>query len=241
MRKSRAAVGVSALVLLAAAAVAGCVESREEIPDSENAPEDTESEPDDDETDPGSDEPVCGDDITEQPEECDDGNTDPTDGCIDCVDATCGDGFVWAGEEACDDGVNDGAYAGCAPGCDALGPHCGDGEVNGPEACDDGTNDGSYEGCAPDCLALGPGCGDGEVYSGEAADGGVYEECDDGDGEVGDGCTEACTEETCGDGMVGWSRSSSASTRWWRAAISALPGSMVAANRRLASVYSWPQ
>lgn len=44
------------------------------------------------------------------------------------------------------------------------------------------------------------------MYADEAADGGVYEECDDGDGEVGDGCTAECAEETCGDGMIGWSR-----------------------------------
>ncbi len=51
---------------------------------------------------------------------------------------TCGDGILVAGEE-CDDGVNDGGYGECAPGC-VLGEYCGDGilqEAYG-EHCDDG-------------------------------------------------------------------------------------------------------
>jgi cysteine-rich repeat protein len=140
-------------------------------------------------------------------EECDDGDTDNTDECVEgCLDAVCGDGYVWEGEEACDDGINAGGYAGCEPGCGALGPHCGDSEINGPEICDDGVNDDSYGGCAPGCLELGPYCGDGEVYDGPGLDGGVLEECDDGDGEIGDGCTAECVEEYCGDDLVGWSR-----------------------------------
>src|SRR5690606_6690233 len=41
--------------------------------------------------------------------------------------AICGDGVLSFGEE-CDDGVNDGGYGECAPGC-VLGPFCGDGVV----------------------------------------------------------------------------------------------------------------
>jgi cysteine-rich repeat protein len=51
----------------------------------------------------------------------------------------CGNNVIDPGE-ACDDGVNDGAYDGCAADCSAPGPNCGDAEVNGPEACDDGND-----------------------------------------------------------------------------------------------------
>lgn len=53
----------------------------------------------------------------------------------DCS-AVCGDGVVSFGEE-CDDGVNDGGYGECGPGC-VLGEFCGDGIVNGDEHCDTG-------------------------------------------------------------------------------------------------------
>ena len=43
----------------------------------------------------------------------------------------CGDGIV-AGDEVCDDGMNDGSYGGCMPGCKARGPYCGDNKVAEP-------------------------------------------------------------------------------------------------------------
>jgi hypothetical protein len=47
--------------------------------------------------------PVCGNSIVQLCETCDDGNLDNTDGCTNLCDvATCGDGFVRAGVEACD-------------------------------------------------------------------------------------------------------------------------------------------
>ncbi len=46
----------------------------------------------------------------------------------------CGDGVV-AGSEECDDGVNDGGYNECQPGC-VLAAYCGDGIVQGSEECD---------------------------------------------------------------------------------------------------------
>lgn len=97
--------------------------------------------------------PDCGDGIPQPPEECDDGNASDVDACLStCVLATCGDGFVHAGVEVCDDGINDNSYDGCAPGCAALGPHCGDGiqQVEAGELCDDG-NQVSGDGCSA-CL-----------------------------------------------------------------------------------------
>jgi fibro-slime domain-containing protein len=65
--------------------------------------------------------------------------------------AICGDGIVSLGEE-CDDGVNDGGYGECHPGC-VLGARCGDGTVQEGEDCDDGNNfDG--DGCGSACRAL---------------------------------------------------------------------------------------
>ncbi|MES3013673.1 MAG: hypothetical protein V4750_08115, partial [Pseudomonadota bacterium] len=47
----------------------------------------------------------------------------------------CGDSTVDSRNgEVCDDGVNTGGYGGCESTCTALGPHCGDDEINGAEA-----------------------------------------------------------------------------------------------------------
>ena len=48
---------------------------------------------------------VCGDGATGAGEDCDDGNSDNTDTCLnDCTDAFCGDGYVQDGVDQCDDG-----------------------------------------------------------------------------------------------------------------------------------------
>lgn len=67
----------------------------------------------------------------------------------------CGDGEV-EGDEACDDGVNDGAYGGCLADCSAPVGRCGDGvtQASGGEACDDG-NDVDGDGCNLDCRESG--------------------------------------------------------------------------------------
>ncbi|MGB5705131.1 MAG: fibro-slime domain-containing protein, partial [Polyangiales bacterium] len=107
-------------------------------------------------------------------------------------DWECGD-EVATRFEFCDDGAaeNTGAYGHCMPDCSALGPHCGDGNIDdGFEECDDGDNLGSYNGCNPDCT-LGPSCGDG-VRQPE-----LGEECDAGEqnGEPGSTCNEQCEVE----------------------------------------------
>jgi len=63
----------------------------------------------------------------------------------------CGDGIITLGEE-CDDGVNDGGYEECAPGC-VLGPSCGDGIVQMGEDCDDGNRRDGDE-CGSSCRRL---------------------------------------------------------------------------------------
>jgi fibro-slime domain-containing protein len=102
----------------------------------------------------------------------------------------CGDGVV-NGDEICDDGINDGRYGGCMPGCHGLGPYCGDGMVEpGLEQCDDGRNLSTYgqSGCGPGCKNV-PRCGDGRVDS-------LFgETCDDGNTVSNDGCSDTCQLE----------------------------------------------
>jgi fibro-slime domain-containing protein len=62
--------------------------------------------------------------------------------------AICNDGILSFGEE-CDDGVNDGGYGECNPGC-VLGPFCGDGvaQTEFGESCDVGPiGDSTCRGC----------------------------------------------------------------------------------------------
>lgn len=141
---------------------------------------------------------VCGDNITEGSETCDDGNTTAGDGCsATCAleagwtcspicETTCGDNIV-AGSEACDDG-NASPTDGCISCVLAT---CGDGFVrSGVEQCDDGNvvNTDTCVGCA---LAF---CGDGFVGPGE--------ECDDGNAVATDACV-SCALAVCGDGFTG--------------------------------------
>jgi len=151
----------------------------------------------------------CGNGVVDVGEACDDGNTQDGDGCaLDCsrtesgwICATpgfpcnvstgtplsvCGNGVVEAPEQ-CDDGVNDGTYGTCTPGC-VLAARCGDGVVQGPEDCDDGENTGAYGACGPLCRP-GPHCGDGILQL-------ENEACDDGNDQGGHGCTALCRLES---------------------------------------------
>ncbi len=65
----------------------------------------------------------------------------------------CGDGIVSLGEQ-CDDGVNDGGYGECAPGC-VLGEYCGDNILQPEfEQCDDG-NFIDDDDCPSSCRYIG--------------------------------------------------------------------------------------
>ena len=95
----------------------------------------------------------CGDGVLNGTEGCDDGNTNGNDACTsDCVTAQCGDGFVFAGREDCDDG---GETLECDVDCTIT--ECGDAIVNraAGEACDAG---GESAACNENCtVAI---CGD---------------------------------------------------------------------------------
>jgi fibro-slime domain-containing protein len=103
--------------------------------------------------------------------------------------SVCGDG-IRTRFEFCDDGAaqNTGEYGRCNESCTALGPHCGDGVVQGElENCDDGENLGGVNGCNPDCTS-GPFCGDGVRQPD------LGESCDAGEenGAQGSGCSDEC-------------------------------------------------
>ncbi|MCY1008558.1 DUF4215 domain-containing protein [Nannocystis pusilla] len=120
---------------------------------------------------------------------CDDGNKVDTDACLKtCVAASCGDGFVRAGVETCDDA---GESASCDGDCTPA--MCGDGVVNmtAQEACD---GMGESMTCDADCTPA--MCGDGKLNktAGEA--------CDDGNAVDTDACLTDCKAAKCGDGVV---------------------------------------
>jgi cysteine-rich repeat protein len=91
---------------------------------------------------------VCGNDLVEAGEECDDGNFVETDGCTSgCT--ICGNGTP-AGPEVCDDNnliSGDGCDANCTPTA------CGNGVVTTPETCDDG-NTNNNDNCPSTCAIL---------------------------------------------------------------------------------------
>jgi cysteine-rich repeat protein len=132
---------------------------------------------------------LCGNGVLDSGESCDDGNHDNTDDCLDnCVEARCGDGFVWADHEECDDGNGINTDA-CLDTCVAA--RCGDGfRWTGHEECDDGDTY-NTDACLDTCVEA--SCGDGYLWSG-------HEECDDGNGFNTDGCLSTCVAAVCGDG-----------------------------------------
>lgn len=141
---------------------------------------------------------ACGDSYvnTAAGETCDDGNGVLTDDCPDgpmgtCVAATCGDGFVQAGVELCDDGGDSMFCDG-----DCTFPECGDGYVNAVagETCEDenGVNtDACPDGVGGTCQTA--VCGDTFVRTG-------VEDCDDGGDSA--TCDGDCTFVACGDNYV---------------------------------------
>ena len=94
--------------------------------------------------------------MTDEPEDCDDGNDVDGDGCeSDCsiTPGVCGNG-VTEDDEECDDG-NRIAADGCEPDClPSEGGFCGDGELGDAEACDEGTenSNGVADHCREDCT-----------------------------------------------------------------------------------------
>jgi cysteine-rich repeat protein len=133
----------------------------------------------------------CGDGEINGAEECDDGNLDEQDACLNsCIIARCGDGLVQTGVEDCDDqNMNDSDT--CLSTCQHA--ECGDGFLHeGVEECDD-YNQNDNDLCTNSCRnAI---CGDGVRHD-------EVEECDDGNDVDTDACLNLCTVATVGDEVV---------------------------------------
>jgi cysteine-rich repeat protein len=171
----------------------------------------------------------CGDGVVQSSEKCDDGNILDGDGCAaNCLSLeTCGDGVLnSAAGEICDDGNTTGGD-GCASDCVSV-EICGNGVRDVSEACDDG-NTLPGDGCSGNCLSTeicgnnivdigekcddgpapggcnddcqgGTGCGDGAID--RDGSGNALEECDDGNTNNQDDCTNQCNLNSCGDGII---------------------------------------
>ncbi|MFT7581514.1 MAG: hypothetical protein ACI9MR_003192, partial [Myxococcota bacterium] len=116
----------------------------------------------------------------------------------ECLPSVCGNG-VEEIREVCDNGSNTGAYGGCMPGCQELGPRCGDGITTADfETCDDGEENGAPNKCNNTCSGITPStCNNLILESGEA--------CDDPNGNSDDSdgaCRTDCTVQRCGDGIT---------------------------------------
>jgi cysteine-rich repeat protein len=109
---------------------------------------------------------ICGNDILEEGEQCDDGNLIDDDGCSSVCQwegGYCGDNIWQSPPEQCDDGnLIDGD--GCSSTCELEAGICGDGVQNVEEQCDDGNLiDG--DGCSSLCELETPPVNNSEELS----------------------------------------------------------------------------
>lgn len=145
--------------------------------------------------------PVCGDQIVEGDEECDDGNNTEGDDCDpSCLLERCGNGVVQFAER-CDEGENNSDINPNSCRLNCTFPKCGDGVKDQREDCDD-ANQNDYDACRSTCLfAL---CGDGILREDLNEDDPQYEACDHGrlnsDTES-NACRTNCQFARCGDGV----------------------------------------
>jgi cysteine-rich repeat protein len=148
--------------------------------------------------------PQCGDGLVNNhfipngatsPEVCDDGNQVDGDGCSAlCQIEACGNGVTEAANgEQCDD-ANTNDLDGCRNNCQL--PRCSDGIKSASEFCD---TSGNSTNCDFDCTR--PQCGDGVINKLYLTARGP-EQCDDGGVLAGDGCSDYCQIESCGNGRI---------------------------------------
>jgi cysteine-rich repeat protein len=146
----------------------------------------------------------CGNGIVQPSEQCDDGNTDDTDGCTKLCEFTCEPGEEGGNVNMCDptascdeathtwvagDPLPDGTLCDRGKGYCVNGvcvySVCGDGIQEPNEECDLGEQNGTGGDCTAQCT-LGV-CGNGTVEG--------LEQCDDGNTDNLDGCDFQCKVE----------------------------------------------
>lgn len=127
--------------------------------------------------DSGSGDPIpltCGNGKIDPGELCDEGEAnDNSARCtLACQWNVCGDGHLFEGKEACDDGEYNGFYGHCDQNCDGLHKRCGDRKVQKQhgEQCDDPA---PYYGCLKNC-AFSTSCKAILQSWGDEADTGLY-------------------------------------------------------------------
>ena len=164
--------------------------------------------------------PRCGDGILQANEKCDDGNLEGGDGCeANCVDIT--PGYECSGEI---DGISECAHVPCGDGIRQTGEICDDVlDVNMCKNCMPKTNYmciGGTPACPPDICKDDIHCISMAIFWGNKTIDGPFEECDDGNKTIGDGCSRGkpdsgyvcpeerlglrCVAKTCGDGIVAY-------------------------------------
>lgn len=126
--------------------------------------------------------PGCGNEFIESGEDCDDGNSNNDDGCLnDCILPTCGDDYIWIGQEDCEDD-NDCNNDETCEDCECVEESiCGNNDVEPGEECERDSqcdNDEECDDC--ECVSVSD-CGNGDVESGEECERdsqcGTNEEC----------------------------------------------------------------
>ncbi len=155
----------------------------------------------------------CGNGIVDPLEQCDDGNANNNDDCLNnCKTAKCGDGVIDnAGTrgETCDAGTTGVPVETETCNIDCTTRVCGDGKVNqtAGEQCDNGVGaNGDTKNCtapAPTANPPRPGCqlnvcGDGLVDGEDPR----REQCDDGNQNNLDDCSNSCQSANCGNSVV---------------------------------------
>ncbi len=131
---------------------------------------------------------VCGNNIVEVGEWCDDGNTDNGDGCSAlCILEFCGDMICNNFETV----INCPCDCGNCP----IIEFCGDGICNNDETCSTCPEDCGECACEEDCSEYCCSCPLGECNLNEQCGDGIIqegEECDDGNSNNFDGCSKMC-------------------------------------------------
>ncbi|CAD8115591.1 unnamed protein product [Paramecium sonneborni] len=151
---------------------------------------------------------ICGDQIVQDNEDCDDGNNIELDGCFNCL-YSCPRDCNYCEKGICQDLCQKGYYF----NNNSCATICGDSIIAGTEQCEDENTieyDGCYQ-CQYSCPLYCNDCLNGQCYDCDSGfilsqnicinicgDGllSILEQCDDGNQINGDGCSKTCELES---------------------------------------------